>query len=233
MINIVAFIKNKFSPTKTLTPIQKQENEAYEKEMKRFKKAREEAEVKARQIVKDKYDGIEAMTRHQYDELLRKEKNILMSSDDQPIKPLRIIKTARSLESINKAIEDGYKPLIKKVEPSDKIQIMFMLVRNKKTGRIEQISDKRDLWDPEFKNREKIIDESYYYPYNFKSPFAAYLVPASIKKGERVVLEDLIEDYIGESWQGNAYRLASCEAIWDGKSFEIDYASAGSGVVFG
>jgi hypothetical protein len=51
-----------------------------------------------------------------------------------------------------------------------------------------------------------------------------YLIPPDIDLGERVFLEDLIEDFVGAVWnQGNAYRLKSCEAIWNGKAFEIDY----------
>ena len=39
-----------------------------------------------------------------------------------------------------------------------------------------------------------------------------------------VFVEDLIEDYIGASWnQGDTYRLESCEAIWNGKNLEILY----------
>ncbi len=108
---------------------------------------------------------------------------------------------------------------------------MYILMRNKKTGKIRKIEDERELWD--LKNHEEVIGETYYYPYNFKSPFAAYLVPSSIKKGERVILEDLIEDYVGKSWQGNSYRLLSAEAVWNGKKFEIDYSDSDANVTFG
>ena len=54
----------------------------------------------------------------------------------------------------------------------------------------------------------------------FSSPFAAYLIPKDVKKGERV----LLEDYIGASWnQGDTFRLESCEAIWNGRALEIQY----------
>ncbi len=50
-----------------------------------------------------------------------------------------------------------------------------------------------------------------------------YLVPVDIKVGERVVLEDLIEDYIGSYINDIPYRLKQCEAVWNGKDFDIDY----------
>lgn len=57
-----------------------------------------------------------------------------------------------------------------------------------------------------------------------KSPFAAYLIPQGLKVGEHVLLEDLIEDLVGGSWnQGDAWRLQSCEAVWNGADFEHQF----------
>lgn len=151
---------------------------------------------------------------------------------------LRVIKTARDEESINKAAKNGFTPLIKKVKRSDKIRSKYAVVQNTNTGEIEIIGDYRSkLYErnhlpsrlsrifPHIKNDfEIVIDWTFYYPHNFTSPFAAYLIPKDIKKGERVLLEDLIEDYVGGSWnQGDTYRLESCEAIWNGKDLKIQY----------
>ena len=138
---------------------------------------------------------------------------------------LRVIKTARDKESMNNAANNGYWPLIKKVEPSEHIRSKYAVLQNKRTGEIKTIGDYRMEYrmDPE-SEFEKVIDWTYYYPHSFKLPFAAYLIPNDIKKAERVFIEDLIEDYIGASWnQGDTYRLESCEAIWNGKDFEIQY----------
>lgn len=135
---------------------------------------------------------------------------------------LRVIKTARDKDSINKGVKDGFKPLLKKVEPSSKIRSKYCVVQDKQTGEIEIVGDYRSHFpSDEF---EVLIDWTYYYPYSFKSPFAAYLIPKDISIGERVYLEDLIEDYVGASWnQGDTYRLENCEAIWNGSDFEIQY----------
>ena len=138
---------------------------------------------------------------------------------------LRVIKTARDKDSINNAAQCGFKPLLKKVEPSNKIRSKYTVVQNKKTGEIEIIGDFRFGFHSDG-NEEfiTVIDWTYYYPNNFKSPFAAYLIPNDIVIGERVYVEDLIEDYIGASWnQGDRYRLESCEAIWNGTDLEILY----------
>lgn len=140
-------------------------------------------------------------------------------------KELRIIKTARDKDIINKAVKNGFKPLIKKVEPSDQIRSKYSVIQNKKTGEIKIIGDLRfGYLTDDSGDFVTVIDWTFYYPYNFKSPFAAYLIPKDIIVGERVFVEDLIEDYIGESWnQGDTYRLESCEAIWNGKDLEIQY----------
>lgn len=148
-----------------------------------------------------------------------------MKSDQEIIEniKLRVIKTARSEKAINKAARNGFFPLIKKVDPSNEIRSKYAVIQNKKTGEIVVIGDYRSNITNE-KVEEFVIDFTYYYPYNFKSPFAAYLIPVDLKVGEHVYLEDLIEDYIGESWnQGDTYRLEGCEAIWNGKDFDIQY----------
>jgi len=138
---------------------------------------------------------------------------------------MRIIKTARNEESINNAAENGYRPLIKEVNPSDKIRSKYSVIQNKKTGKIFVIGDARiDLGRDENSDYEIVIGWTYYYPYSFESPFAAYLIPNDIEIGERVLVEDLIEDYVGATWnQGNAYRLESCEAIWNGADLIIQH----------
>jgi len=156
---------------------------------------------------------------------------------------LRVIKTARNEESINEAAKNGYFPLIKKIKPSKKIRSKYSVIQNKKTGEISVSGDYRtasfgsinfndDI--EEYKTDEiVVIDWTYYYPYNFESPFAAYLIPNEIKIGEFVFIEDLIEDYIGARWnQGDTYRLESCVAIWNGRELKIQYDSKANSSVF-
>ncbi len=137
---------------------------------------------------------------------------------------IRVIKTARSQESINDAARNGFYPLIKKVEKSDEIRSKYAILQHKETGEIEVIGDLRSNYS--HKDYEMVVHFTYYYPHNFLSPFAAYLIPKDIKIGEKVFLEDLIEDYIRAFWnQGDVYRLESCEAVWNGKDFDIQYKS--------
>ena len=146
-----------------------------------------------------------------------------MYNEEENTNNLRIIETARNEDAINNAVDRGFKALVKPVIPSEDIKSKLAVYQNKHTGRIIVSGDFRYTFDRD-ENYETVMDFTYYYPHSFESPFAAYLVPKNIEVGERVFLEDLIEDIVGHCWnQGNAYRLESCEAIWNGENFDIQY----------
>lgn len=145
-----------------------------------------------------------------------------MVRNDENRENLRTIKTARDKESINAAARSGFFPLVKQVIPSPKIRSKYAVIQSRSTGEIRVSGDFRCLESGE--DDEVVIPFTSYYPYSFPAPFAAYLIPPDITVGERVFLEDLIEDVVGVTWnQGSAYRLQSCVAVWNGKDFELEY----------
>ena len=134
---------------------------------------------------------------------------------------IRTIQTARDEESINLAAKNGFFPLMKKVAPDKRIRSKYAIFQNKETGEIRVSGDYRS-YDYEDKKFKPVIDFTFYYPHHFPSPFAAYLIPNDLRIGERVFIEDLIEDYIRAEWnQGDVYRLESSFAIWNGDDFEV------------
>lgn len=142
---------------------------------------------------------------------------IVDNETDQP--ELRIIKTARTEQAINDAVEQGYWPLVKPVIPSPDIRVKFAVSQHKTTGKITVANDYRDpimfrptepvgemsqqkqeklgssifrflkAKDPAPRINEEVtaIDWTYYYPYNFESPFAAYLIPKDLHVGEQSI----------------------------------------------
>ena len=148
-------------------------------------------------------------------------------TDLQDKKALRVIETVRNVENIDYKIDSDYKPLIIKIVPSKKLTLLHTVTRNQKTGEINYVADTSGGW---WDIDADIIGEEYIYPYKSETPYAMYLVPSDIQVGERVILNDLIEDYIGSYINGIPYRLKQCEAIWNGKGFDIDYDSVIIGI---
>ena len=135
---------------------------------------------------------------------------------------LRVIKTARSKDAINQAAKEGYWPLVKPVIPSPEIKTKYAVIQHSETGEIELSADFRFDSTSFGEKGNKVIDFTFYYPYHFENPYAAYLIPKDLKVGEKVFIEDLIEDIVGARWnQSDCYRKANCEAIWNGKDFEL------------
>ena len=106
---------------------------------------------------------------------------------------VRIIKTARTERSINRAAQEGFWPLVKKVERDPEISSKFAVFQHRETGRIEVIGDFRSHLDPN--EYEAVIGWSDFYPYVTDKPFAAYLIPPDLEVGERVYVADLIENF--------------------------------------
>ena len=167
-----------------------------------------------------------------FDALVQEEiKNIQQKALEYK-KSKRVIKTARTETEINNAIVLGYTALIKEVIPSDEIRVMYSLERNLKTGEVSVLQDSWEIY-AHHEGTERVIDKVYYYPYQFPSPFAAYLVPQDIVVGEMVILEDLIEDIVGARHKMHTYRLASAEAMWNGERFVISHDSYRVSVTMG
>ncbi len=138
-------------------------------------------------------------------------------------KNLRVIKTARTEKEINDAVKEGYFPLLKKVERDKKIYTRLSVYQNRNTGEVVTFSDLRFLyWNKEILKDCNEVFTLHYYPYNFPNPYAAYLIPKDIVEGEKVYLDDIIEDFIGSTHWG-AYRLDKHEAVWNGKDIVVSF----------
>ena len=116
----------------------------------------------------------------------------------------RIIYTARTINEINKAVDLGQKIVLKACNPSPPFEYTVSLFRHKTEGTYLFDLDPRDSYsDPEYFYAWEHALTLDYYPPLFKNAFAAYLIPTDLKVGERVWLDDLIEDLLGEvSGQG-------------------------------
>jgi len=134
---------------------------------------------------------------------------------------LRVIMTARTLQTINAAAKEGFEPLVKAVLPSPDIHSQVAVYQHRETREIKLSGDVRIRMGEEY---ERVIPFRRYYPYSFPEPFAAYLVPPDLAEGERVWLDDVIQDIIAVYGnQGWHPRLECCEAVWVNGDFQIQF----------
>jgi hypothetical protein len=131
------------------------------------------------------------------------------------------IRTARTLEDMNRAAAGGLRPLVKRVEHSPAIRSKMAVYQKVRTGEVAVAGDFRYSRMPGW---VMVIDWFSYHPGEHAGslPIAAYLVPPDLQPGTRVLLTDVIEDLVASRWnQGDAMRLDRCEAVWTGSDFEL------------
>ena len=138
---------------------------------------------------------------------------------------MRIIKTARTAQAIQLAVDQGYWPVPKVVVASGgKIGSFMQVWQHRQTGKLSIQTDVRytgiegDYREWALVIENHIFDDSSHFP----EPIAAYIVPRDIQVGERVFLEDVIENFKGSIHHGSR-RLKQAEAIWNGVDFSILY----------
>jgi hypothetical protein len=151
-----------------------------------------------------------------------------MTPSDAP----RRIATARTKKQLTEALRQGLRPLVLPIVPNPELRTKFRVLQNRATGEVVSVGDYRA--GPHGPEWEEVIPWTYRYPYSWPLPYAAYLLPPDLAVGEEVLLEDLIEDLVGASWnQGDRYRLESCRARWTGTGFELLNPEAGQSMMIG
>ena len=198
---------------------------------------RRDRESQAYDNLLEEYGSLEDMTEAELSGLIYKEaKRIGRTEEEEDLKrkrSLRTIKTLRTKEEIKNAQNEGLKLLEEKVKPSEKIRVTDVYIRDTDTGEVFTMPNSYSAILRGTQENTKIIKEVTHYPYEFPSEVAAYVLPDDLEKGERVVLEDLIEDIVGASHSSGTYRLESAEAVWDGEKFIVQRDSYDVDITFG
>ena len=142
---------------------------------------------------------------------------------------LPVVKTARSLIAMEDAHKRGLKVVIRHVDGkfTEKIGDKCIVYQHRYTGAISWSGDYR-MPGPDLSEGEKwedwiLVADWFFYRPDRPFPLAAYLAPGDVQPGQRVWLEDIIEDIPQRRWnQGNSDRLQSTTAIWNGEGFELE-----------
>jgi hypothetical protein len=143
--------------------------------------------------------------------------------DKNNVNSLPVISTARNVYEINEAVEDGYNVIVKEIIDNPEIGSSYTLIKDKE-GVYYEISDPRGFGYKYYQEgNETIIDFKRYNNLSNRIPYAAYIIPKDLKVGTRVFLEDIIENIVHTMHHG-CTRLNKCEAVFNGKDFDIDFS---------
>ena len=155
------------------------------------------------------------------------------NSFDEKSDNLKVIRTIRGETAIKLAKHMGLKLLELRAEVSDEFKIKYKKIKHRITGEIITIGDFRA--DSRYSWKYKtLVDWTSKNPSKFFSPYAAYIVPKDLKKGECVLINDVITNHVSGRWnQGDVYRLSKSEATWTGRYFNIDVRSYAIGEFIG
>lgn len=155
------------------------------------------------------------------------------NSFDEKSDNLKVIRTIRGETAIKLAKHMGLKLLELRAEVSDEFKIKYKKIKHRITGEIITIGDFRA--DSRYSWKYKtLVDWTSKNPSKFFSPYAAYVIPKDLKKGELVLINDVITNHVSGRWnQGDVYRLSKSEAIWTGRYFNIDVSSYAIGEFIG
>ena len=131
-----------------------------------------------------------------------KDQNSIPPSDEFEIDNRMVIKTARTIDDINRAASMGYSVDIRRVfYDTKKLNFVMTIGQDPETGRIEISNDCRDSF--KYSTYKEIFPFFEYYPYFQPSPISAYLVPKNTPDGTEVIIEDPIEDFLGTTHHGS------------------------------
>lgn len=137
---------------------------------------------------------------------------------------LPVIKTARNLEAMADAYERGFRVVIKSTGTQTDDGCKYVVYQHSLTGQVWWSGDYRDARPQDGAPGDWTLVADWFSPQPDTSfPLAAYLVPRGLKRGKRVLLEDVIQ-YVGIncSGQGDTFRLLSCVGVWNGDEFVLD-----------
>lgn len=140
------------------------------------------------------------------------------------VQNLPVIRTARSLEAMEDGFRRGFRVVIKRAGPFGNIGSKYKVYQHSLNGEIWWTGDYRNDGPPEVSSRDwELVADWFYHRADWPFPLAAYLVPRGLKRGQRVHLEDVIEDVPVVFWnQGDSVRLVSSTALWNGDDFEVE-----------
>lgn len=142
---------------------------------------------------------------------------------------LPVVQTCYSLQKLNESIKHGHQTCIMKITENPKLRLSGILLRNKVSTEYMLVKDRKMYFQHEgikefsVEEWETIHEVSGYArtrPAN--EGWGAYILPRGVEPGDRVYIEDLLEDLVSFSFWYSVGCAVDAEGIWNGSSIDID-----------
>lgn len=142
---------------------------------------------------------------------------------------LPAVKTCYEVYELNQAIKAGHQTCIVQVSENPKLRLSGFLLRNKFSGDYEVVSARRiyvqygEIMEFSYDEWETICEISgYARAQKASSGWGAYILPFGTKIGDRVYIEDLIEDIFAYQFWYSVAVASDAVGFWNGSKIEID-----------
>lgn len=141
---------------------------------------------------------------------------------------LPIVTTLRSLPAMELAAKSSFHLVFRDVGQTSTFgDWKFILYQNNKTGHLWWTGDYREgfpsLEEDEAPTDYRVVRNWLNVRNDRPFPLGAYAVSSDIGIGQRVYINDVLEDVPITWWnQGNAHRLTCCVAVWDGTDLTLE-----------
>jgi hypothetical protein len=137
---------------------------------------------------------------------------------------LPVVRSVRSLPAMEDGFQRGFRLVLKHAGPVSDIGAKYKVYQHKLSGEVWWTGDYRAESPADGSSEDwELVADWFHHRVDWPFPLAAYLVPRGLKRGQRVYLEDVIEDVPVAYWnQGDSDRLVSCNAVWNGDGFDFE-----------
>ncbi len=143
-------------------------------------------------------------------------------------KDLPVVKTCYDLHRLNEAIKHGHKICIMKITEQPQLCLSGLLLQNKSSGEYTLVKERRvyrrsGIFEYSVEEWETIHEvNGYARTRRAHQGWGAYILPLDVKLGDRVYVDDLLEDSVSSKFWYSVVAAVDGEGIWDGSSIKID-----------
>jgi hypothetical protein len=142
---------------------------------------------------------------------------------------LPVVTTCYSIYEFNEAVKNGHQTCIMKITDNEKLRLKGILLRNKTSGEYIVVKERR-MYVQYGRIQEYPVDEweaiydvsGYARTRPAHEGWGAYILPHGVKPGDRLYIEDLLEDLVAFEFWYSVGAAVDGEGIWTGSTIEID-----------